>query len=142
MYVRWACLFIQAVYILGGLGVCRLCMLGDSLLRYPYGSTESIDVWCTKNSTGPLASRYCQTTNFTQVCADHFTNDNISIVVGIPGLQSGTFHSMSIVHMAVTHKTPLLKCIIQRHFKINLQKRDQWPGSLTFLRVHLPKFAL
>ncbi|KAK2182014.1 hypothetical protein NP493_371g01043 [Ridgeia piscesae] len=70
-----------------------LCMLGDSLLRYPYGSTQSIDVWCTKNSTGPLASRYCQTTNFTQVCADHFTNDNISIVVGIPGLQSGTFHN-------------------------------------------------
>ena len=113
--------------MLGGLGVfCRLCMLGDSLLRYPHGKAQSVDVWCTKNSTGALVNRYCKTTNFTQVCAEHFTHDNISIVVGIPGMSSGTFHSMSIVHMAVTLKNNTL----EMHYRKTLQNQSSKAGPV------------
>ena len=67
-------------------------MLGDSLLMYPHeGTSDNISVWCSKDeTTGALWQRYCtRSDNGTGVCDDHFLNDNISIIAGIPGMASG-----------------------------------------------------
>ena len=79
-------------------------MFGDRLMGVPHGIEEFVGYsWCTKNSTGDIWHRYCETSVNGTECDPYFTSHDISLVAGIPGITSGVIKSRFDVIPHVIH---------------------------------------
>ena len=77
----------------------RVCMMGSRILSSSFKPANDTDInlWCMKNSTGPLYRAYCpevQNTTDEQDLCNLFKDSVVGPVRGIPGLASGVIKGM------------------------------------------------